>query len=366
MRHKFLSRRLSLVAVFVALPFVVAACGGGGASKPKQVSEQQLIANAGPGVVQITDKVGQAVQGGTGFIIDAKNGLVLTNAHVVSGASAVKARVNDQTDVPAQIVSQAPCDDLAVLRLTPVPAGIKALTLANSSAVKAGENVTVLGYPESLDQSGTPTKLTATTGIVSSTDTSASLGPGSIKYPSMIQHQAPVNHGDSGGPLLDPTGKVVGINTLTAAGAGSGQIQGQYYAITSTHANQLLPRLQSGQSVAKLGWNLTPIDSQLINREFGTQLGNQVVQFLNTQHDTQGLVVQGTDPGSPAAKANFNPGDYITKINGTPVTSIQDICDVAQSATPGSTIHIDGRYLASAPNANKQIGEAFTQDMKVQ
>jgi S1-C subfamily serine protease len=362
----------AVAGVVVAVLLLTGAFSSGHrTTKVQALTEPQLIAKAGPGVVHIsaskgeTETLGPVESGGTGIIINAEKGFILTNAHVVSGAAALHVRVNDKTDVPAQILAQAPCDDLAVLRMTSVPPGIKALTLGDSNQVKAGDPVTVLGYPETLPKDVTELpRVSAAAGIVSQPDTSARIGGASIKYPALIQHQATINHGNSGGPLLDSSGSVVGINTLTAAGFGTGQIQGQYYSIASAHAQQLMPELQSGQSVANLGWNLIPLDRQYLESKFGPQVDN-VVRTLVSVNDVRGLVVNSVDPGSAAAAASFTPGDYISQINGSPVTSVQSICDVAQSAPSGSTIRIGGRYLASAPAAGKRIGEPFIQDLKV-
>jgi S1-C subfamily serine protease len=251
--------------------------------------------------------------------------------------------------------------------MTTIPAGVKALTFGSSWAVAAGETVTVLGYPETLSSEPAQSP-SATTGIVSNPSTSATLGASSIKYPALIQHQAAINHGNSGGPLLDPEGNVVGINTLIAAGAGSGQIQGQYYSITAAHAQELLPKLESGQSIANLGWNLVPIgeEKEYLEHVFGAELFTKVVTFLEEQKETDRLMVVGVDPGSPAATAHLEFGDYVTQINGTPVRSMEDVCGTAQSARSGATLSVGGRYLAEEHlPEGKSIGDVFTTDVKV-
>lgn len=346
------------------------ACGGSSSKTSTtptttKLTEAQIIAQASPSVVQLIGTQGQNTISGTGVIINAAKSLVLTNAHVVSGVASLKARLSDQSEIPAQIVSQAPCDDLAVVRLVTPPAGLKALSLGDSSTLKAGDNVTVLGFPETLDTSGGPQKLISTSGNVSQPNTSASIDAKYIKYPSLIVHQAAINHGNSGGPLVDDQGKLVGINTLTAAGAGSGQIQGQYYSIAINRAKAVLPQLESGHSIANMGWNLTPIDQTYIAKQFGASLGQRVVNYLNQVGDTQGMIVNGVDPGSPASKGNITPGDYLSKINGAPVTSVQSVCDVVQSAPTGSTLHLNGRYMGDASQFNKNIGVAWVSNLKV-
>jgi S1-C subfamily serine protease len=342
--------------------FTFAGCGGGN-SKP---SQQEIVEQSSPGVVQLIGTQKEETVAGTGIVVDAEKGLVLTNAHVVSGVSALKARVLDQADIPAQIVAQAPCDDLAVVRLVNPPSGLKALPLGDSGSAEVGDPVTVLGYPETVDASGAPQKVLSTTGTISQANTSAAPDPALPKYPSLIIHGAAVNHGDSGGPLVDDQGKVIGLNTLTGAGAGSGQIQGQYYAIGIDYAQGLLSRLEAGESIANLGWSLAPVSAEEINQVFGARLGQAVNEYLTAVDDTKGLVVLGVDPGSAVSTSgHITAGDYITKINGTPITSVQDVCDQALSAAPGSTLTLTGRYLFDARKYDKLPGDAFRQNITV-
>lgn len=186
-----------------------------------------LVQRAEKAVVKITSQVtrqtvfGQAASGeavGTGFIVDS-NGLILTNYHVVEGASSITVTLNDGRTYAARVVKASSSADLAVLKIDAT--GLSTLTLGNSSQVLAGQSVVAIGY--ALDLKGSPT---VTTGIVSATgrtiqvqDDGASSGPVVRTYSNILQISAAINSGNSGGPLLDMQGRVIGIDTAGAQGA---------------------------------------------------------------------------------------------------------------------------------------------------
>jgi S1-C subfamily serine protease len=347
----------------------LAACGGSEAAKtnrttqPKTLTQRQVIDRSSPAVVEITAKLADGDVGGTGVVIDAGSGYVLTNAHVVQGATSLQAQVLDETTVPASLVASSPCDDLALIKLNAVPAGVKAMPIGESAKLRAGDTVTALGYPETLDQSGQDTKVIATTGTVSQPNTSAAISDDSPFFPALIQHQAAINHGNSGGPLINAKAELVGINTLTGAGGGAtGQIQGQFYSIAIDHVQSLLPQLESGEDIANVGWNVTPISHDVLQTYFEPELAEAVANYLIDNEEAAGLFVLGSDPASPAAEGQFVEGDYITAINGRPVTSVADVCEIAQS-NPGRTVQVEGLWLASAEAAGKEIGDRFTGEL---
>jgi S1-C subfamily serine protease len=322
---------------------VVAGCGGGGGSST--LSQQDLIKQVKPTVVELTGKRGQDTVGGSGVVIDAKKGLVLTNGHVVAGVSALKAKVGDNASTagPARILAQAPCDDLAVVQLTNVPPGLTQIKLGSSAKVKSGEQVTVLGYPASFSNPETQT-VVSTNGTVSSPNVAAEPDPSLPKYPSTIQHQAPVNPGNSGGPLVNSQGELIGLNTLGNTQQGGRTIQGQYYAISIDRIKTLLPNLESGKNQAYVGWSLAPIDEINLSQEFASdprvqnaKLGTTVQGFIRRDRTT-GLYVLDRDTGSAAQQAKLGWGDLITSIEGTPVKSVGDACDILQSHGSGDKL----------------------------
>jgi serine protease Do len=260
----------------ITLSAVLAGCGGGPAKPSGNAganvvspfhTEAQLIARVAKSTVKLVGTVGKDTSEGSGVIVDASRSLVLTNAHVISGVVALKVVLNDGTDVAGRVLAQAPCDDLAVVEITQKPAAaasLVALPLGDSATLQAGDNVTALGYPTSLQQSGKE-KPSATEGIVSALDIGAEFDASLPKYVSLIQHQAPINPGNSGGPLVDDHGRLVGINTLANTLANGRAIQGQYYAISVNHIKQLLPTLSAGKSSSNLGWDIIPNSPEVVS-----------------------------------------------------------------------------------------------------
>jgi S1-C subfamily serine protease len=369
---------LRLVSVGVCLA-VISGCGGskeGAATVKKKpaverpMTPQQIVARSASSTAKLYGRYGESIASGSGAVIDAEQGLILTNAHVVAGVEALKAQTGDSPPSAARVVAQAPCEDIALVKLVTPPSGLTAFKLGSSAAVKSGEHVSVLGYPQTLEQTdtGSSSKLTYTGGTVSNPDTSATLGDASPKYTSLIQHQAPVNHGNSGGPLVDDYGRLLGLNTLTGAGSDEGnQTQGQYYAIAIDRIKTLLPTLKTGTSISDFGWSLQPVSTDLLTSYYGADaadLTNAVIRFLNSAEDTDGLMVLGTDPGSSAERNHFTVGDYVTAINETPVTSVADVCDITESKSPGQHLRVHGRLL-SKDTPSDNFGDEFDEDMLV-
>jgi serine protease Do len=346
--------RMGGLAMLVALVPAMAACGGDtkkADNTPKKLTAAQLIAKAGPATVKLSGKFGDNTVSGSGVVIDATQGLVLTNDHVVNGVEALKAEIGGTQSTTAQVVAQAPCDDVALVRLPDHPPGLKALTLGKSAPLKAGDHVSVLGYPANLEESGSATKVTFTDGTISNPSTSAQIGSESPEYPELIQHQAPVNHGNSGGPLVDDYGRVIGLNTLTGAGGTDNSSQGQYYAIAIDRITRsLLPDLRQGKDLNNMGWTLRPVSKDLLYSFYTTKLANAVIRFLEAENEAEGMMVLYTEPGSPSARNHFHFGDYITSINDTPVHTRKDECEIVKSKGPGGILSVKGRLLS--PNAS--------------
>ncbi len=338
---------------------LIAGCGGGGSST---LSQQDLITKVKPTVVELTGKQGDSTVGGTGVVIDAKKGLILTAEHVVAGVSALKVKVGDNaaTAGPARVLAQAPCDDLAVVQMVNPPAGLKQATLGSSAKVKSGEQVTVLGYPASFSNPETQT-VVSTNGTVSSANVAAEPDPSLPKYPSTIQHQAPVNPGNSGGPLVNTKGEVIGINTLRNSNQGGRTIQGQYYAISIDRIKTILPSLEAGKSQSYVGWSLAPVDQVNLAKIFAAdpdfqsaRLGTAARSYIN-RNGLKGLYVLDTTTGSPAKNAKLFFGDFITSVEGTPVKTVAEMCDIIQSHGPGDKLAVRGRYLNSTSNPAKVL-----------
>jgi S1-C subfamily serine protease len=320
----------------------------------KPLRHADVVARVKPSVVRLVGSSGS----GSGVVVDDDRGLVLTNAHVTFGQQRMRAWVGDDpaSETPVRLVAAAPCEDLAVVELVYKPANLRAIRLGDSSKVRQADQVTVLGYPASLATPGDlDLQVSVNVGSVSRVDVAVAPDASLPRYRSTIEHQAPTNPGNSGGPLVDDRGRLVGINTLR-----NPETQGQFYAISVNRVRQLLPGLLAGESQANLGWDMAPVtevdlaaafaDDPNLAAQGGAGLGQQVADRLD-QEGIDGLYVWGTEPGSPAEAADLYAGDLVTTIDDQPVREVQDVCDLVLSKRPGETVRVAGYYLNSAPAA---------------
>jgi len=222
---------------------------------------------------------------GSGFII-RKDGVVLTNNHVVEQAKEITVALSDSREFPAKVLGRDPKTDLAVLKID-AKMDLPVAQLGDSDALKVGEWVVAIGNPFGLDN-------TVTAGIVSAKGRAIGNGP----YDQFIQTDAPINPGNSGGPLFNQRGEVIGINTAIFSQSG-GNI-GIGFAIPIDVAKQLVPQLETEGHVTR-GW--LGVSIQKLTPELADSLG------IN---EAQGALVAGVTPGSPAAKAGVKTGDVIT------------------------------------------------------
>ena len=256
--------------------------------------------------------------GGTGIVVDAKRGFVLTNDHVVAGATSIKATLDSGEEVNAKVRGHAPCEDLAVIELSPLPKGLKAAKLGSSANLSAGANVTALGFPGAFEEDITERQLQSTKGAITSEPGPATLGAGLPTLPAVIQHQAPINAGNSGGPLFNQRGQVIGVNTVTTGS----ESQNQNGAIAVDRAKSIMGGLEQGEDQGYVGWNLTPIES------------------LNND-----LYVIGVEANSPAEKGRMLFGDRVDELDDTAVENIPDVCDILGSKSSGDSVKVRGVEL---------------------
>jgi S1-C subfamily serine protease len=333
---------------------LVAGCGGdddSGEETTEAKDAQTIISESTPGVVEIVGKFGDQRFGGSGFVYDAGPPVrILTADHVISGLSSIEVKVGDQLPtVPAQVVARAPCDDVAVLELPTSPAEVTPLSLGDSAAVESGSAVVALGYPDNFQKFKQQT-VNSTTGAVSNPDLVGNqIGPDLPAYPALIQHDAALNPGNSGGPLVDDLGEVIGINALGKTGGS----QGQFYSIDINAVKALLPDLEAGTDRAYVGWNLLPLDlafDEIVIDYIASYGHSPALAKQNARLDQKtldGLYVLGdVDSGSPADKKIFG-GDAITHINGTSVETLNQVCKILQSSAPGDTLRVTAVGITS-------------------
>ncbi|ANJ68392.1 hypothetical protein A9404_09155 [Halothiobacillus diazotrophicus] len=225
---------------------------------------------------------------GSGFIISA-DGYILTNAHVVAGADKITVKLSDQQEYPAKVIGQDKRTDIALIKID--AKNLPVAQIGNSDKIQVGEWVLAIGEPFGLDH-------TATHGIVSAIGRDLP----DESYVPFIQTDAPVNPGNSGGPLIDANGKVIGINSQIYTK--SGGYMGISFAIPINVAMNVVDQLKATGKVTRgyLGVLIQPVTNDLA-KSFGLS-------------DTRGALVAQVEPNTPAAKAGLKSGDIITKFNG--------------------------------------------------
>lgn len=234
---------------------------------------------------------------GSGVIVDADEGLVVTNHHVIENADEVLVTLADGREFEAEVIGQDPEADVAVIRIA--ADNITALRWADSDALRVGDFVVAIGNPFGLGQ-------TVTSGIVSALGRS---GLGIEEIEDFIQTDASINPGNSGGALVNLRGELIGINTAIVGPAG-GNV-GIGFAIPSNMARSLMQQLVDGGEVrrGKLGISLQELDEDL-QQVFGVE---------------RGVVISGVEPDSPADQAGLLRGDVITKVGSRRMQSINDV-----------------------------------------
>jgi serine protease Do/serine protease DegQ len=252
---------------------------------------------------------------GSGVIIDARKGYILTNHHVIEDADEITVTLRDQRQLQATVVGTDPEVDLALLR---IPAeGLTALPVADSKALRVGDFVVAIGNPFGLGQ-------TVTYGIVSALGRT---GLGIEGYENFIQTDASINPGNSGGPLVNMTGELVGINTAIVGPSG-GNI-GIGFAIPSNMAQAIMQSLEAYGEVRRgeLGVTLQDLTPELA-QAFGLR-----------RHG--GAVVARVRPGSAAGQAGLQPGDVIVALNGEPVGNAGQLRNAIGLIPVGNRIELE-------------------------
>jgi serine protease Do len=251
---------------------------------------------------------------GSGFIIDP-SGLVVTNNHVIADADEVDVILNDGTTLRAEIVGRDTKTDLALLRVKPSKP-LKAVKFGNSDKLRLGEWVIAIGNPFSLGG-------TVTAGIVSARNRDIQSGP----YDNYIQTDAAINRGNSGGPLFNLNGEVVGVNTAIISPSG-GSI-GIGFAVPSTTVMPVIDQLREFKEVRR-GW--LGVRIQQVNAE--------IADSLNVK-PARGALVAGVDDKGPAKPAGIEPGDVIVKFDGKDVKEMRDLPRIVADTPVGKDVEVE-------------------------
>ncbi len=262
---------------------------------------------------------------GSGFIIN-KDGYIVTNNHVISGADQITVIFNNGIDeVPAELVGTDRKTDIAVLKIDPSAVNIEHVKWGDSESSRVGDIVLAIGNPLGLGG-------TVTTGIISAINRDIDTNN---NYVDFIQTDAAINQGNSGGPLFNIDGEVIGINSMIVSQTG-GSV-GLGFSIPSNTAKLIVEQIISfGQ--AKRGW--LGVQIQDLTPEFSESLGYE---------STEGAFVASVQPNSPAAKSNIQAGDIIVKFNGKKISSFKDLPKVVGETPIGSEVLVsvwrNGRFV---------------------
>lgn len=267
----------------------------------------------GPQQPQRPQRRGQSL--GSGFIIDAAQGIVVTNNHVIDGADEINVILQDNTTIRAELLGTDPRTDVAVLRIrTEHP--LSAVSFGNSDEAQVGDWVLAIGNPFGLGG-------TVTAGIVSARGRDIRQG----LYDDFIQTDAAINRGNSGGPLFNMAGQVVGINTAIYSPSG-GSI-GIGFSIPSNLASRIVAQLRDGGRVRR-GWLGVNIQ----------QVTDEIAEALRLPGGARGALVARAQEGGPAAAGGIRSGDVILRFNGAEVREMRNLPRIVADSTVGEQVPV--------------------------
>jgi Do/DeqQ family serine protease len=248
-------------------------------------------------------------------VVVSPDGYILTNNHVVDGATDVKVSFANKEEYPAKVVGTDKASDLAVLKIS--KSGLTTLPFADSARAEVGDVVLAIGEPFGLGQ-------TVTMGIISA---KGRAGLGIERFEDFIQTDAAINRGNSGGALIDTRGDLVGINTAILSGETGGN-QGIGFAIPANFAKNIMDQILTKGKVTRGFLGITPQElTPDLAKSFGVP-------------NTHGVAVATVVPDSPASKAGLKVGDVITAVNGTSAEDVNSFRLQVAGFAPGTTIHL--------------------------
>ncbi len=264
---------------------------------------------------------------GSGIIIE-KDGYIVTNNHVISGAQKIKVILSDGRTFKGQVVGADEKTDLALVKIN--ASNLPFLQFGDSGKIRPGDWVIAVGNPFGLEH-------TVTQGIISATGRAIGAGP----YENFLQTDAPINPGNSGGPLLNVFGKVIGINTaIIKSGQGIG------FAIPSNTVKNIVSQLKANGRVIR-GW--IGVEVQSVTRELAKAFGLK---------EAKGALVANMVSGGPAEKAGIKRGDVIVSFDGKEISRVNDLARIVAETPVGKTVSVkiisDGKEIIRQINVSEE------------
>lgn len=303
-----------------------------------QMTTAELVQYAEPAIVRIQTNSGV----GSGFVVDP-DGYIITNAHVVTGAtgrlaSTITVTTSDGAQYPARVVGADTRADIALLKID--ASGLKALQFANLADVQVGQDVVAMGFALDL-QGGEGGSFSVTRGIISQKNRVINEGTSAAIFGS-VQTDAAINHGNSGGPLLDLTGKVVGVNTAIAPDPTTGeQAPGIGFAVGSDIVKAIYEQLKAQGRVNRGYLGIQGFEA----------LRPAVARQLGIPENEGGVVIRAVVPGGPVAQAGLQAQDVIVKIGGIDVNNEADLAVALIKNQAGQKVTVefyrDGKKMSA-------------------
>ena len=280
-----------------------------------------------PSIVQI--RVGSSGTG-SGIVID-RDGHILTNRHVIEDATSIVVELRDGTTATAEVMGADAGNDLAVIRADLPAESLAPAVFGDSSAVRVGEPVFAIGNPFGLG-------FTVTSGIISGLGRESDGEPGGHRIRGVLQTDAAVNPGNSGGPLFNDRGEVIGINTALENPYGQRVFVGVGYAVPSNTALRFIPALIAGEEIEHPQLGISGVGLDVISAEdagVDIERGVYVTHVVpDSAADAAGLVAASEDDGSGLDRG----GDVITAIDGVEVNDVQELARIIDSHDIGDTV----------------------------
>ena len=313
--------------------------GGGDSSTVREVYDRD-----GPGVVSVdvaSSEMGPG--GGSGFVVD-EEGYIVTNQHVVEGAEGVSVRFASGAREEAEIVGEDPSTDVAVIKVDAPSSVLKPLTFGDSDSARVGDPVIAIGNPLNVG-------LSVTTGIVSGTERPIT-APNRYTIDGAIQTDAAISSGNSGGPLLDAGGSVIGINSQVASAGSQGVAQGVGFAVPVNTVKGVVEQLITNGEVVHgyIGVRMfeigidelrayTTISEKELSDEYGLPGSGAIVSEVSPGGPTDEAGIKGGETRQIEG-LEVPVGDVITKVEGKPVSSADDVIEAVNARKPGDRLQL--------------------------